>query len=181
MAREDPSNEPSNGDDEISGNPDHRIAEQYLAELKGIRASGAGVNETSYYPALANLFNAVGKTLKPKVRCVTQLKNLGAGYPDAGLFTAEQFSGELKKGQLPSRGAVEAKGTSKELGAIALSQQVRDYLGRYGIVITTNLRSFAILTAAKDGGPNVMESFALADNEQDFWARVAAHPREPRN
>ena len=52
-----------------------RILEEYLSELKAIHASGAGVAETSYYPALSNLFNAVGKTLKPKVRCLMTLKN----------------------------------------------------------------------------------------------------------
>src|SRR5882762_4548673 len=29
-----------------------------------------GVKETSYYPYLANLLNAIGKTLKPRVRCI---------------------------------------------------------------------------------------------------------------
>jgi hypothetical protein len=53
--------------------------ETYLQELREIRSSGAGTEETSYYPALSNLFNAVGKTLKPKVRCVMNLRNLGAG------------------------------------------------------------------------------------------------------
>src|SRR5712691_9805833 len=71
--------------------PAGRILEEYLAELKAIHATGAGVAETSYYPALCNLFNAVGKTLKPKVRCVMNLKNLRAGLPDGGLFTADQF------------------------------------------------------------------------------------------
>jgi len=177
MARLANSNETAPVDEETHGKPDHRIVEEYLAELKAIRASGAGVPETSYYPALSNLFNAIAKTLKPKVRCVMNLRNLGAGMPDGGLFTADQFAGDLKKGQVPSRGAIEAKGASKELPAIALSQQVRDYLARYGIVITTNLRSFAILTADPNGGPDPRESFALAENEHDFWNRVAAHPR----
>ena len=35
----------------------------YLAELTAIRSTGAAVPETSYYSALANLFNAVGKTM----------------------------------------------------------------------------------------------------------------------
>src|SRR5712691_10134709 len=73
------------------GREDRRIVENYLADLKAIRATGAGVPETSYYPALANLFNAVGKTLKPRVRCVMNLRNLRAGLPDGGLFTADQF------------------------------------------------------------------------------------------
>ena len=49
----------------------------YLAELQAVRASGARVKETSYYPAVSGLFNAVGKTLKPTVRCIINLKNTG--------------------------------------------------------------------------------------------------------
>jgi hypothetical protein len=61
------------------GDVSGRILEDYLSELKAIRATGAGVPETSYYPALSNLFNAVGKTLKPKVRCIINISNQGAG------------------------------------------------------------------------------------------------------
>lgn len=42
---------------------------------------------------------AAGAGLKPKVRAVMQLKNLGAGNPDGGLFTQDQFdrkTGEAK-------------------------------------------------------------------------------------
>jgi hypothetical protein len=53
--------------------------ETYLEELSALRASGAVVEETSGYSALANLLNAVGQTLRPKVRCLIQLKNSGAG------------------------------------------------------------------------------------------------------
>ena len=63
----------------------------YLHELHDIRATGAGVKETSYYPPLANLLNAVGQTIKPRVRCVINLKNQGAGMPDGGLFAPDQF------------------------------------------------------------------------------------------
>lgn len=64
------------------------ILAEYLSELRTIRNLGAGVAETSYYPPLANLLNAVGKTLKPKVHCLIHLKNTGAGLPEAGFFTA---------------------------------------------------------------------------------------------
>lgn len=156
---------------------DRRILAEYLNDLRAIRAAGAGVPETSYYPALSNLFNAAGKILKPKVRCVINIGNRGAGLPDGGLFTADQFSGELKKGQLPSRGAIEVKGTAQELLATAASRQVRDYLTRYGLVVVTNLRSFAVLTADDAGSPVILETFSLAKNEQDFWNSIAAHPR----
>ena len=56
-----------------------------------MRSSGAGVKETSYYTALANLLNEVGKTLKPRVRCILHPRNLGAGIPDGGLYTLDQI------------------------------------------------------------------------------------------
>lgn len=158
-----------------------QIVEEYLSELNAVRSTGAGVEETSYYPALANLFNAVGKALKPKVRCVMNLRNLGAGMPDGGLFTPDQFkrqsAGVLKAGQPPARGAIEAKGTKPEVTAIAATQQVKDYLSRYGIVIVTNLRDFLIVERDANGLPAEREAFALADGEADFWQQKAAHPR----
>ena len=61
--------------------------ETYLAEIAEIKTTGAGTKETSYYPALERLLTEVGRQLKPRVRCVMGLKNLGAGMPDGGLFT----------------------------------------------------------------------------------------------
>lgn len=162
-------------------NNGERILEEYLADLKEIRATGGGVQETSYYPPLSKLFNAVGKGLTPKVRCVMNLKNLGDGMPDGGLFTADQFQrqsdGALKTGQLPARGAIEAKSTKPNVAAIAATQQVKDYLHTYGIVIVSNLREFLIVERGADGLPVEREVFALAENEQDFWQNKAAHPR----
>jgi len=63
----------------------------FLAAAHGVHISGAGTKETSYYTALDNLLDSIGETLKPKVRCVMQLKSLGAGNPDGGPFTADQF------------------------------------------------------------------------------------------
>lgn len=167
--------------DTQDGNEAQRILEDYLADLQAVRATGAGVPETSYYPALSNLFNSVGKTLKPKVRCIIHISNQGAGLPDGGLFTADQFQrqadGTPKPGQLPARGAIEAKGTKPDAKAIAASRQVKDYLNTYGIVLVTNLREFIIVDRGANGQPVERESFALADDEQDFWRHKAAHPR----
>ena len=74
-----------------------------LQELQAVRASGARVKETSYYPAVSGLFNAYGKTLKPSVRCIINLKNTGAGIPDGGFFTPDQF-GKEKGPSAPSLG-----------------------------------------------------------------------------
>lgn len=94
-------------------------AEAYFAELSAIRASGAGVAETSYYGALATLLTDVGSRLKPKVRAFMQLKNRGAGYPDGGLFEQKQYAhahdAAPLEGQMPNRGAIEVKGTGDDV------------------------------------------------------------------
>ncbi len=164
-----------------SFNECHRILEDYLSALKIVWKSGAAVPETSCYPALSNLFNAVGKTLKPQVRCVMGLRNSGAGMPDGGLFTADQFRHQTddapQAGQLPARGAIEAKGTRPNVQEIAHSQQVKNYLKTYGIVLVTNLREFAIVERGPEGEPVERETFALARDEKDFRQHKVANPR----
>ena len=158
----------------------HAVVE-YLQEIKAVHSSGAGVPETSYYPALSNLFNAVGKTLKPKVRCVINTKDRGAGIPDGGLFTADQFERKdgiaPKHGQLPARGAIEAKSPKDDVRAAAASPQVVKYLREYGIVLVTNLREFLIVERGTDGKPKLREAFSLAADERDFWQKIVAHPQ----
>ena len=99
-------------------NPLHTCLHTYLSELQAIHTSGAGVKETSYYPAVSSLFNAVGKTLKPSVRCIINLKNTGAGIPDGGFFTPDQLGktaeSALLPGLLPSRGVLEVKAREAE-------------------------------------------------------------------
>ena len=36
-----------------------------LKDLRDIRSTGAGVAETSFYPAISNLLNEIGRLLKP--------------------------------------------------------------------------------------------------------------------
>ena len=62
---------------------------EYFSELHMI--SGVGVPETSGYPALSNLLNAVGDTLKPKIAAVIHPANAGAGIPDGGLYSAREL------------------------------------------------------------------------------------------
>ena len=63
-------------------------AEDYFAGLRRIRASGGATGERSSYAPLAALLDAVGATLKPRVFCVGELADQGAGHPDFGLYTA---------------------------------------------------------------------------------------------
>ena len=69
-------------------------AEAYFTELQAVRASGGATAESSRYPALANLLNAVGGALAPRgerVFCVPQLAEQGAGHPDFGLYAKRQL------------------------------------------------------------------------------------------
>lgn len=155
--------------------------EEYLTALCEIRSSDAAVDETSYYGALETYFNSIGKTLKPKVRCILQLKNRGVGNPDGGFFTEEQYkkkSGqEPLPGQNPSRGVIEVKPTSDDAWVTAEGAQVTRYWGRYRQVLVTNYRDFVFVGQDLAGKPVKLESYRLADSEAHFWA-AAAHPRK---
>ena len=103
----------------------------YLRELRDIRSSGANVPETSFYGPLANLLNEIGRTLKPRVRCIIHPKNQGAGLPDGGFFTADQLPRTGEPGlhaQLPARGVMEVKSTGDDAWQTARSAQVARYL-----------------------------------------------------
>ena len=162
--------------------------EAYLAELSAIRGSGAAVPETSGYGALANLLNAVGHTLKPKVRCLINLTNTGAGIPDGGLFVTSQFAkgvGEPLPGQLPARGAIEVKPASASAKLVAQSEQVMKYLEKYRQVLVTTYREFVLVGNDADGARATLESFSLAATETAFWVmsttpRKAAHEQGAR-
>ena len=64
------------------------VVEDYLGDLRRIRGSGGATGETSGYTPLENLLNAIGDGLRPKVFCVGQLKDQGAGHPDFGLYAS---------------------------------------------------------------------------------------------
>jgi len=155
-------------------------AESYFRELRDIRSCGAAVKETSYYPALSNLLNEVGKRLKPRVRCIVNLANRGAGLPDGGLFTAEQFQkpsdAEPLSGQPPARGVIEVKPTKDDAWITADGEQVSRYWGKYRQVLVTNYRDFVLVGQDAEGRAAKLECFRLAESEREFWA-AASHPR----
>jgi hypothetical protein len=49
--------------------------EKYLRELRTIRHSGSAVAETSDYPALRDLMNEIGVSLKPRVKCIIHVSH----------------------------------------------------------------------------------------------------------
>src|SRR3954468_12543178 len=153
--------------------------EKYLRTLRDIRSSGSAVKETSYYGTLEHLLNEVGASLKPRVRCIIHPRNRGAGLPDGGLFTSDQFQRasehEPLPGQLPSRGVLEVKGTSDDAWVTADGLQVSRYWGKYGQVLVTNYRDFLLLGRDANGTPVKLETFRLAQSEAEFW-KAATHP-----
>lgn len=152
--------------------------ETYLKELRDSRH--AAVKETSYYAALANLFNETGKTLKPKVRYVVTPRGQGAGLPDGGLYTAQQLKRGVEGASIetppPERGCVEAKGLSEDVERIAAREQVRKYLNRYGQALVTNYRDFLLVGRDEAGAPVNLERYTLAASEAEFWALASSAP-----
>jgi hypothetical protein len=154
------------------------ILENYLIDLRDIRQSGSAVPETSYYPALNRLLNDVGKTLKPRVRCIMHPQNRGAGLPDGGFYSADQFArgADLQEGTDPARGVIEVKPASDDAWVTARSLQVLRYWSHYRQVLVTNLRDWVLVGQNADGNAAVLETHSLAASEAEFWA-AATTPR----
>ena len=149
----------------------------YFGDLARIHASGAATVERSSYGPLANLLNAVGATLKPKVFCVGELADQGAGHPDFGLYAAHQVQrGRARVGQVPERGVVEVKAPDEDIGSIAAHEQVARYRRRYDLVLVTNQRAFALVAPDAADGQKTLETFVLAASEDQF-ARKLTTPR----
>lgn len=155
-----------------------KAVEEYLKNLRQARSLGAGVAERSYYPILADLLNAIGDDLRPKVLCLSELADTGAGHPDFGLFTRNQCQkGEPRPGQAPERGVVEVKPLADETWVTADTRQVSDYWDAYRLVLVTNYRDFSLIGEDESGRPARLEGFRLADNEKAFWD-LAATPQK---
>ena len=147
--------------------------EDYLSALRQRRASGGATGERSTYGPLEKLLNTVGQTLKPKVLCVGELADQGAGHPDFGLYAAKQLQKHRpKEGQIPERGVVEVKSASDDAWLTAESIQVSRYWQRYRLVLVTNTRDFVLVGEDPTGQPVKLETFQLADNAEDFAQRL---------
>ena len=145
------------------------IVEDYLSDLRRVRASGGATGERSTYGPLANLLNDVGATLRPKLFCVGELAEQGAGHPDFGLYAAKQLQrGKPREGQLPECGVVEVKPPDDDAWLTAESDQVSRYWERYRLVLVTNTRDFVLLGEDSHGNPAKLETFRLADSQESF-------------
>ena len=147
--------------------------EDYLTDLRKIRASGGGTGERSYYPPLTNLLNAVGSTLKPKVFCISELAQQGAGHPDIGLYAAKQVQkGKPRQGQIPECGVLEVKSADDDAWLTVGSAQVSKYWSKYRLVLVTNTRDFVLLGEDSAGQPTKLETFRIAESVTEFESRL---------
>ena len=154
-----------------------QAVESYFTELRLVRGSGGATNERSLYVPLANLLNAVGGALRPKVFCVQELADQGVGHPDFGLYTTQQVQkGKPKSGQKPERGVIEVKPIADAAWLTAESDQVAGYWQGYRQVLVTNARDFVLVGEDEGGRPVRLESLRLADSASQFDAKLE-HPR----
>ena len=150
-----------------------QAVEAYFTELRLVRGSGGATNERSLYVPLANLLNAVGGTLRPKVFCVQELADQGAGHPDFGLYTTQQVQkGKPKSGQKPERGVVEVKPVADDAWLTASGDQVSRYWDGYRRVLVTNARDFVLMGEDASGQPVRLETFRIAASDTEFNARL---------
>lgn len=141
-----------------------QAVEDYLTDLRKIRSSGGGTAERSYYPPLINLLNSVGGALKPKVFCISELADQGAGHPDIGLYAGRQVrKGQPREGELPECGVLEVKPAGDDAWLTAGSDQVSAYWEKYRLVLVTNTRDFVLLGEDAAGKAVKLETFRLAD------------------
>ena len=146
--------------------------EAYLRECR--RVGRMPATERSCYPALRDLFDAVGRTLTPGVSATTELA--GEHHPDLGLFEARGRSAAAGGAPDPDRGVVEVKLADADIDAIAGGGQVQAYRERYGRVLVTNLREFLLVTSGPDGRTAFGERFTLAESPAAFDL-LLEHPR----
>ena len=106
--------------------------EAYFTDLGQVRASGGATGERSAYGPLASLLNAVVAALKPKVFCVGEPADQGAGHLNFGQYAAKQVQrGRPREGQIPERGVVEVKAADEGAWITAAADKMSRNWGRY--------------------------------------------------
>lgn len=110
--------------------------------------------------------------LRPRVFCVPNLANRGAGFPDMGLFESGASAPESwPEGRPPERGVVEADGIDAPVDVKLGSKQVADYLAGYGLVLVTNFCEFVLLGQDARGGREVRERFDFGCADAESFSR----------
>ena len=104
---------------------------------------------------------------------MAELADHGAGHPDLSLYAKKQLQkGKPRARQVPERGVVEVKPAGDDAWLTASSDQVSRYWGRYRLVLVTNTRDFVLVGEDTQGNPVKLETFRLAESEQEFETRL---------
>ncbi len=153
----------------------------YLDHIARIHATGAGTGEISYYGALVGASNAIGEGLRPRVFCVPNLRNRGAGFPDMGLFAVAgaRVPTDWPEGHPPERGVVEVDDIPADCRDEAKQHQVARYLAAYGLVLVTNYRDFMLLGRNAQGHVETRERFSFGCADAAAFFALARSTRRP--
>lgn len=156
-----------------------RAARKYFTDMAVLLNSGETTPELSFYSALTNILNEVGKTVSPSFVCIPQPQDIGDGHPDFVLREREQVQGDA-----PMYGAMEVKSASEDITNPfedgRRGKQMKKYLKRYGLLTVTNYREFRLFRADDDGMPELLETLTVADSE-DTFRDVANQPKKSVN
>lgn len=146
------------------------ILTRYFRRIAEAISTGGVSPEMSYYPAIEELCNELGRELKPAVFAVSQPEDIGAGRPDFALYSRDGTN-RAKPGshsRRPDRGVIEVKSMSEDIDALAESEQVKRYLAKYGAVMITNIREFKFIRVGDtDIGPEIYD-YVLSSSENQF-------------
>jgi hypothetical protein len=137
----------------------------YADAARAIHEIGKGTPETSYYPALNVLFEALGNQMTPKLKPLSQLSDPsvdGRFLPDFGLIEKQSHALAMP---------VEAKPVDVKIKTLASAPRTGEYARNYGggIALVTNLWEFS-LARIVDGVPVEDETHrvTLATSASDF-------------
>lgn len=138
----------------------------YSNSVRRIHATNLGTAETSYYPALNTLFQALGDEVIPKLMPLSQLSDRSVDdgtYPDFGLLERQSHALVLP---------VEVKPVVTKLASLAASTQARDYAKAYGggLCLVTNLWQFSLVRLDDDGKPieDTARRVSIAPSADEF-------------
>ena len=148
--------------------------------MRRIRASGGATGELLVLPRADQPAERRRQHAQvSKVFCVGRACRAGCGPP--GLRPLHQAarcrSGKSRPGQIPERGVVEVKPAGDDAWLTAASDQVSRYWGLYRLVLVTNTRDFVLVGEDAQGNAVKLETFRLAESEQEFHSRLGAAAR----
>jgi hypothetical protein len=133
--------------------------EACFARLSRLRRTGSVTGETSYYAALEELLNAIGGDLKPKVFCLSQLTNLGAGRQDL-----QKFAGSLE-------GFGATKGVFVTTSSFAAP--AREFAGRISKrIILIDGAELAKLMVENNVGVRIRTSYEVKRIDEDYFGET---------